>query len=63
MDCRIAGLTTRVADPLTFASVAVIDVLPLPVPAANPPGETDATPLTVVPQTTAPVKFCVLPSL
>ena len=63
MDCRIAGLTTRVADPLTFPSVAVIVVLPGLLPVANPAAETDATPLPVEPQATAPVKFCVLPSL
>ena len=63
MDNRAAGFTVSVVNPLTAPEVAVIVLLPTPVPVASPIPEMVATPDADELQLTEDVKFCVVPSL
>ena len=63
MDTRVAALTVRLPDPLTVPDVAVMVVVPMPVPVARPPLAIVATPGDEELQVTVLVRFRVLPSL
>ena len=63
MDNRAAGFTVSVADPLTAPDVAVIVLLPTPVPVARPPLDIVAILGADELQATDDVRFCVVPSL
>ena len=58
-----AVVTVRVVDPLTVPEVAVMVVVPRPVPVARPPAVIVATPVDDEFQFTVAVRFWVLPSV
>lgn len=63
MDNSVAGFTVSVVNPLTAPEVAVIVLLPTPVPVARPIPEMVATADADELQLTEVVRFCVVPSL
>jgi hypothetical protein len=63
IDCSVALPTIRTVEPTTDPNVALIVLVPTPMPVASPPGLIVATESVAEPQVTELVRFCMLPSV
>src|SRR5579871_4497097 len=63
IDCKVAAVTVNVVDPLTPPELALIVLVPMPAPVANPPAAIVATDTVADVHVTEPVRFWVLLSL